>query len=106
MGNLYITSQRVILRGGQQTRECQFAKMISYEHTPGGTMTISVGNRQKATTMEYAPGISGWVGFRFDLAPARYSDQLPAFVAQGQEDPCAADSARPIAPEGIDAASI
>jgi hypothetical protein len=95
VGTLYVTNQRVVFKGAKQSRECLFAKMIGYEHTPDGTLTISVSNRQKATTINYGEAVSGWVDFRFDLALAHFQGQLDQIVAQAQSDLATVDAEKP-----------
>lgn len=59
-GTVYITKRRVILKGSRQTRECAFAKLIGFSHDDYvGSTTSSVSNRQKPTTVRYAPQLSG-----------------------------------------------
>jgi len=98
VGTLHITNQRVIFQGAKQTRECLFAKMIGYEHTPSGTMTIWISNRQKATTVDYGAPLSGWVEIRFDLALASSNGQLRSLVKELEDDLAAVEAARPIPP--------
>jgi len=80
-GNTYITNQRVVFRGGTQTRECLFSKLIGFDHDPAGSTTFSVSNRQKATVISYGATVSGTFSFRLDLAIAHHRHTLPDFIA-------------------------
>ena len=98
-GTLYITNQRVIFQGGRQTRECQFAKLIGFEHSPRqGSTTFSVANRQKPTTIHYGPNLSGAVDFRLDLALAHFKGSVGDLVAGLSADLARLDGDRPSPP--------
>jgi len=86
-GTVFVTNQRVVFQGANQTRECAFAKLLGVRHDDAdGTTVLSVSNRQKPTTVHYGPKLSGWFDFRVDLALAHYRGQLPALVAQLEQD--------------------
>jgi hypothetical protein len=98
-GNTYITNKRVVFRGANQTRECMFTKLIGFEHSPAGSTTFSVSNRQKATVISYGAKVSGLFSFRLDLAIAHFRGTLPAFIADLQRNLDEIDAREPTAPE-------
>jgi hypothetical protein len=98
IGTVFVTNQRVVFQGAKQTRECRFDKLIGFQHTQDGSTMFSVSNRQKPTTVHYGPQLSGWFDFRLDLALAHYRSQVPALVAQLQEDLATVDAAKPVQP--------
>lgn len=101
-GTIFVTNRRVIFRGAKQTRECDFAKLIGFEHDDaGGSTTFSVRNRQKPTTVHYGPKLSGAFDFRLDLALAHFKGTVSDLVTQLQADLAQADAARPAAPAGL-----
>lgn len=97
-GTIFVTTQRVIFQGSRQTRECRFDKLISIHHTDDGSTIFSVSNRQKPTVVHYGVSISGWFNFRLDLALAHYRGDVPALVAQLQQQLDAVDAAKPSPP--------
>ncbi len=98
LGTVYVTNQRVVFQGAKQTRECRFDKMVGFQHTADGSTIFSVSNRQKPTTVHYGPQVSGWFDFRLDLALAHYRGEVPALIAQLQQDLAALDSVKPSPP--------
>ncbi|MHB8718178.1 MAG: hypothetical protein ACYDAC_04695 [Candidatus Dormibacteria bacterium] len=70
-GSTSITSQRIIFAGANQTRECQYAKLVGYRHG-GGEVTLSVSNRQKPVTVHYGASLDAWFVERFELALAHF----------------------------------
>jgi len=70
-GSTFITSQRVVFAGASQTRECSFAKLIGYKHEDG-ELTMSLSNRQKATTIHYGEELEANVVELFELALATF----------------------------------
>jgi len=99
-GTLYITNQRVIFQGARQTRECQFAKLIGFQHSPRqGSTTFSVANRQKPTTFLYGRSLSGAIEFRLDLALAHFKGSVGDLVAGLSADLARLDGDRPSPPE-------
>src|SRR5205085_12069383 len=50
-----------------------------------GASSFSVSYRQTATPIHYGPELSGWFGFRLDLALAHYRRQVSLLVSQLQE---------------------
>jgi hypothetical protein len=60
-------------RAAKQTRECTFANLIGFRHDDrDGSTTISVSNRQNATTIHYGPKLAG----NFRLPPRSCAGQL------------------------------
>ena len=95
-GTTYITSARVIFQGGNQTRECAFAKLIGFRHDDaGGATTFSVSNRSKPTTIHYGPACSATFDFRLDLALAHFRHTVDDLVSGLEQDLAALDAARP-----------
>jgi hypothetical protein len=97
-GTLLITNTRVVFEGTRQTRECRFDKMIGMQHNADGSTVFSVSNRQKPTTAFYGPELSGWLDFRLELALAHYRDDVPALVAQLNQDIATLEAAKPSPP--------
>lgn len=98
-GTVWVTNQRVIFQGAHQTRECDFVKLLGVTHDEkAGTTTISVSNREKATTIHYGPDLSSWFKFRFDLAHAHYLNTVEAFVSEVEQELDQLDSEKPQAP--------
>jgi hypothetical protein len=97
-GDAFITNQRVVFKGHTQTRECLFSKLLGYDISDDGSLTLSVSNRQKPTTLHYGPQLNGWVQLRVDLALAHYRDEVPALVASLEEGLRAIDAAKPKPP--------
>ena len=98
VGTTYITNQRVVFRGGKQTRECAFAKLIGYDHTDAGSTVFSVSNRQKPTVVHYGSEISHEFGFRLELALAHFRDDVPSLVAELEASLAEIDARKPAAP--------
>ena len=95
-GTTYITSQRVVFRGANQTRECAFAKLLGFDHDDGtGTTTFSVSNRTKPTTIHYGPACAATVDFRLDLALAHFRGTVDTLIAGLEADLASVDAARP-----------
>ena len=95
-GTTFITSTRVIFQGGNQTRECLFAKLIGFRHDDaGGSTTFSVSNRSKPTTLHYGPACSATFDFRLDLALAHFRHTVDDLVTGLEQDLAAIDAARP-----------
>lgn len=84
-GTLFVTNKRVVFQGQHQTRECQYAKLLGFEHGDGET-TFSVSNRQKPTTVHYGKKLEPEFDFRLDLALAHYKGTLPQLLKQVQHD--------------------
>jgi hypothetical protein len=62
-GTAFITNHRIILKGGKQTRECPFARLIGFHHSVAeGTTTFSLSNRPQPVTIKYGAGHS--MGFQ------------------------------------------
>lgn len=101
-GTVFLTNKRVIFVGAKQTRECLFAKLISFGHDDAeGSTTFSVSNRQKPTTIHYGPELSASFDFRLDLALAHYRGTVAAMVSQLTGELAALDAKRPVGPPGI-----
>jgi len=95
-GTVYITNRRVIFQGTKQTRECDFAKLIGFEHDDrSGSTTFSVSNRQKPTTVHYGPSLSASFDFRLDLALAHFKGTVGQFVRQLESELAAIEARRP-----------
>ncbi len=97
-GTLFVTDKRVIFQGGKQTRECLFAKLVGFVHSPDGATTFSVSNRQKPTTVHYGPELAGWFDFRLDLALAHYKGTVSELVAGLEAQLAQVEQAQPVAP--------
>ena len=97
-GTLFITNQRVVFAGASQTRECQFAKLLGYQHPGDGQTTLSVSNRQHPVTVSYGRALDGWVQLRLDLALAHYRHQVPALVERLRAELAAIEAAKPAPP--------
>jgi hypothetical protein len=95
-GTVYITNKRAIFQGSRQTRECQFAKLIGFQHDDrAGSTTFSVSNRQTPTTVHYGPSLSAAFDFRLDLALAHYKGTLASLVRELRGDLANIDASRP-----------
>ena len=98
-GNLFLTNQRVVFAGKNQTRECLFDKTIGISHDDKvGETTISVSNRQKPTVIHYGPAIADDVDFRINLALAHFKGTVPALVDELRAELSQIEAERPIAP--------
>ena len=98
-GTVFVTNQRVIFRGASQTRECDFEKLIGFQHSdPEGETVFSVSNRQKPTTIHYGPQMAGWFDFRLDLALAHFRNTVGTLVSQLQQELGAIDAGKPVPP--------
>jgi hypothetical protein len=97
-GTVFVTNQRVVFEGGRQTRECDFAKLIGFQHTDNGETVFSVSNRQKATVIHYGAALAGWFDFRLNLALAHFQGTVPTLVAQLQTQLSQLEAARPEPP--------
>lgn len=72
---------------------------MGFQHDDkAGTTVFSVSNRQKPMTVHYGPEVSGWFDFRLDLALAHYRNDVPALVAQLQDDVASLDARKPPPP--------
>lgn len=101
-GTISITNKRVIFQGGQQTRECTFAKLIGFQHDDAaGSTTFSVSNRQKPTTVHYGSSLSASFDFRLDLALAHFKGTVADLVKQVKQDIAQVEAARPVAPAAL-----
>ncbi|MGA8922075.1 MAG: hypothetical protein WB682_02940, partial [Candidatus Dormiibacterota bacterium] len=101
-GTIFVTNQRVVFEGANQTRECLFAKLIGFQHDDAeGFTTFSVSNRQKPMIVHYGPQLSGAFDFRLDLALAHFRGTVADFVTQLQQGLAQLDAERPIAPVGV-----
>jgi len=101
-GTVYLTNHRVVFAGARQTRECDFAKLIGFEHDDKeGSTTFAVSNRQKPTTVHYGPAISAHFDFRLDLALAHFRGTTGPLVVQLKHDLAQFDAARPVAPTTV-----
>lgn len=94
-GAAYVTTQRVVFKGHSQTRECLFAKLLGYDISDDGSVTLSVSNRQKPVTVHYGPQLNGWVRLRLELALAHYRQAVPAFVAGLEQGLQQLDASKP-----------
>ncbi len=94
-GTLVITNQRAVFVGTKQTRECLYAKLVSYDHTSGAT-TFSVSNRQKPTTVAYGDEAGPTVRFRIELAIAHFRQDEGSLVRQLEADLAAIDAREPV----------
>jgi hypothetical protein len=95
-GTLFVTNQRVVFVGNNQTRECFYAKTIGVAHDDSvGETTISVSNRQKPTVIHYGPAVAGEVDFRIELAVAHFKGTVPQLVSQMRTELAQIDSERP-----------
>jgi hypothetical protein len=101
-GTLFVTDQRAVFQGAQQTRECRFAKLLGVQYGPDGSVTFSVSNRQKPTTVHYGPAIAGWVRFRVELALARFRGTVPQLLDQLRQQLAQLDQTKPSAPAAPD----
>jgi len=98
-GSVHITNQRVVFQGAKQTRECQFSKLIGFQHDDAaGTTTFSVSNRQKAITVAYGKGAAATFDFRLDLALAHFKGTVDQLVAGLEQDLQTIASEKPLAP--------
>jgi hypothetical protein len=57
-----------------------------------------VSNRQKPTTIQYGPALSGAFDFRLDLALAHFQGTVNDLVGRLQTELAQLDAARPAAP--------
>jgi hypothetical protein len=97
-GTTYVTDQRVVFRGGKQTRECAFAKLVGYDHTDDGSTVLSVSNRQTPTVIHYGRAVADEFAFRLELALAHYQDKVGALVGQLEASLAEIDARRPAPP--------
>lgn len=96
VGTVFITNRRVIFQGTKQTRECAFAKLIGFESNHAdGSISFSVFNRQKTTTIHFGPSISDDVDFRLGLALAHFRGDVSPLVNQLQDRLSDLDAHRP-----------
>ena len=95
-GTIYVTNRRLVFEGAAQTRQCEFAKLVSYHHDPAaGTTTLAVTNRQKPTTVHYGPSVAALFDFRFDLALAHFHDRVDDLVATMQQHLAQVNASKP-----------
>ena len=73
-GTTYVTDQRVVFRGGKQTRECAFAKLVGYDHTDDGSTVLSVSNRQTPTVIHYGRAVADEFADRYPDDSQRCAD--------------------------------
>jgi hypothetical protein len=95
-GVMIITNTRVVFAGAKQTRECLFAKLVSYDHLADATI-FSVSNRQKATSIGYGVQVAPEVRFRLELAIAVYRNDIQSLIHQLEEDLAQIDGRAPVA---------
>ena len=98
-GAVYITNQRLIFEGAKQTRECDFNKLLGYQHdkTEGST-TISISNRQKPITLHYGAEAAPAFEFRLSLALSHYKNTVPQLIQQLNDTLTQLESTKPIDP--------
>lgn len=95
-GTVFVTNRRVIFTGAKQTRQCDFAKLISVEHDDQtGTTVLSVSNRQKPIVISYGPALAGAFDFRLDLALANFRGDTESLLKNLEETLSAIDSHKP-----------
>lgn len=98
-GSTHITNQRVVFQGAKQTRECEFSKLIGFQHDDAaGTTTFSVSNRQKAVTVVYGHNAAPTFDFRLDLALAHFKGTVDQLVAALENDLQTISGEKPLAP--------
>lgn len=105
-GDLWVTNSRVVFQGHKQTRECDFAKLIGYAHSPShGSTTFSVSNRQNPITISYGSALYSWFDLRLELALAIYRGATDQLTAQVEGDINSLMQSKPVPPAGMDVES-
>ena len=103
-GTLWLTNTRVIFQGRKQTRECQFSKLIGFQHFEGeGSTTFSVSNREKPTTVRNGLKVAPAFDFRLDLALAHFRGTVEDLVGKLEKELDEIEASRHVAP--VNAAS-
>ena len=99
IGTMFVTNQRVVFMGKNQTRECAFAKTIGISHNEAvGETSIAVSNRQKSTIIHAGPAIAAGVNFRIELALAYHQGTVPQLVSTLTAQLAELDARRPGGP--------
>ncbi len=82
-GVTYITDQRVIFQGGEQTRECLFSRLLGFKHDPEArTITFSLSSQHKPTTIfEFSDGHEYFVS-TVKLATSQFSGTRASLVSE------------------------
>ena len=98
-GNVFITNKRLVFEGAKQTRECDFSKLLGYQHDEAeGSTTISISNRQKPITLHYGTEAAPAFEFRLSLALAHYKNSVPQLIEQLNNTLAQLQSNKPIDP--------
>lgn len=98
-GKVFITNQRIVFEGSKQTRECNFSKLLGFQHDENeGSTTLSVSNRQKPITLHYGIDSAPAFEFRLSLALAHFKNTVPEFIGHLQETLTNLENSKPIDP--------
>jgi hypothetical protein len=96
-GTVFVTNRRVVFTGVKQTRQCEYAKLIGYQHNDQtGTTTFSLSNRQKPTVVTYGPALAGTFDFRLDLGLANHKGTVDQFTDGLDQTLAELDTNRPV----------
>jgi len=93
-GTVFITNRRVVFRGQKQTRECDFAKLLSCHHEAGESI-LSVSNRQKNTVIHYGPQLDDWFQTHYAIAFADYQGTREQLAKEVEAEIASIDASRP-----------
>jgi hypothetical protein len=102
-GTAYVTNKRVVFRGGKQTRECRFQRLIgvSYE---ARSVTLSLTNRQHPVELRTG-NVAADFAFYLQLALAHYRGTVPELVSRCRAELAQIDATRPVAMSASSAAA-
>lgn len=96
-GTMTITNQRIVYQGTSKTSECSFTKLLGIQHSPG-SITISVSNRQKPTTVHYGESLDDWLTARLNVALALFHGEAQEAKDQIQDEINKMVSGKPTSP--------
>lgn len=98
-GTATVTDQRVVFQGAKQSREWAYTKLLGYQHFDSPPWTaIQVSNRQKTSGVVCDTKTAEVFQVRLALAIAHFRGEVPAFVAQLDEQLRLHQAARPVDP--------
>ena len=83
-GTLSITNQRVVYQGATKTAECLFTKLLGVQQS-GGSIIISVSNRQAPTVVHVGDSLEEWVADRISIATSLYQGEKEQVLANLHE---------------------
>ncbi|MQA87182.1 MAG: hypothetical protein GEV03_21775 [Streptosporangiales bacterium] len=81
-GNVFVTTRRVVFRGGRLNREFAYPKLVGLAHDTTSTCTyLNVNNRKKTSGLSLDPGQVAYFRFYLTLALADWAGERDGFVA-------------------------